>query len=250
LLKAAAKTRCNNQPENQLTEWINNIIVFNMLDNNAKSSLDAGPVSRGKARERLLEAAIQAFSTIGFDGVGPRHIAEAAGVNHSLVSYHFGSMDALWKEAVASLFGKYRDKLALRFEGLDGLDAETQLMIAIEDLVAFSRDNPMLHQIMTQEGRRMTPRLIWLVEQQLRPLHQWAVGVIRQGQAEGRVRAFDPSLIYYAMIALAATPFSIRAEFEAVTGLDPSAETTSRDIAAMIRFLVFNDREESRSPLA
>ena len=213
----------------------------------AKSRSEPAPVTRGEARGRLLEAAIQSFASHGFDAVGPRHIAEAAGVNHSLVTYHFGSMDELWKEAVASLFEKFRGRLTQRFEGLGGLNAEMRLTIAIEDMIAFARDNPMLHQIMTQEGRRMTPRLKWLIDRQLKPMFQMAAEMIREGQAQGSVRAFDPALLYYALIALSATPFSLRAEFKAVTGLDPATEETSRDIAEMIRFLVFNDRDEPRA---
>lgn len=213
-----------------------------------KARPETAPVARGEARGRLLDAAIQSFASHGFDAVGPRHIAEAAGVNHSLVTYHFGSMDELWKETVASLFDQFRDKLSKRFDGLDNLDIDTRITIAIQDLIAFSRDNPSLHQIMTQEGRRMTPRLKWLIDRQLKPLFQMTVGMLRDGQKQGRVRDFDPALLYYAMIALAATPFSIRAEFKAVTGRDPASEAATRDIAAMIRFLVFTDREEPRAP--
>ena len=206
------------------------------------------PVSRGEARSRLLAAAVQSFATLGFEAVGPRHVAEIAGVNHSLVTYHFGSMDELWKEAVSSLFDQFRDKLTARFEGLDALDVDTRLTIAIEDLIAFSRDNPALHQIMTQEGRRMTPRLRWLIDQRLKPMFQMTVGLLREGQKQGTVRDFDPALLYYAIIALAATPFSVRAEVKAITGRDPAGHAATRDIAEMIRFLVFEKRERSRAP--
>jgi hypothetical protein len=78
----------------------------------------------------------------------------------------------------------------------------------------------------------------------LKPLFGMTADLIRQGQAQGSVRNFDPALLYYAMIALAGTPFSIRAEFEAVTGRDPASASVTREIAGMIRFLVFSDREQ------
>ncbi len=195
--------------------------------------------TRGEARPRILAAAIEAFARHGFEGVGPRHVAELAGLNHSLVTYHFGSIEEVWKEAVSSLFESFRQHLIRRFQGLEGLDAETRLTIVIEDLVAYARDNPALHQIMLHEGRTMNLRQQWLVENQLRPMFRMARDLIDQGKLAGRVRDFDADLLYYAMIALAMTPFSIKAEFEAVTGRNP--EDLTRQIAAMIRCLLFTE---------
>jgi len=197
----------------------------------------SSPVARGEARPRILAAAIEAFARHGFEGVGPRHVAELAGLNHSLVTYHFGSMEELWKEAVSSLFETFRLHLIRRFQGLDGLDAEIRLNIVIEDLVSIARDNPALHQIMLHEGRTTNSRQEWLVENQLRPMYRMARDMIEQGKLAGRVRDFDADLLYYAMIAIAMTPFSLKAEFEAVTGRNP--EDLTRQIAAMIRCLMF-----------
>ncbi len=200
--------------------------------------------TRGEARPRILAAAIEAFARHGFEGVGPRHVAELAGLNHSLVTYHYGSVEALWKEAVSSLFESFRHHLIRRFQGLEGLDAETRLTIVIEDLVAHARDNPALHQIMLHEGRTMNPRQQWLVENQLRPMFRMARDMIEQGKLAGRVRDFDADLLYYAMISLAMTPFSLKAEFEAVTGRNP--EDLTRQIAAMIRCLLFVNEDQVR----
>ncbi len=209
----------------------------------AEPDTPARPTGKRDARERLLKAALHAFSSLGFEAVGPRMLGEMAGVNHSLVAYHFGSMDGLWREAVASLFVAYRERLDARLGGLDGLDAATQLSVGIEDLVAFSRDNPELHRIMTIEGRRGSPRLDWLIENQIGPLFARATALIRQGQADGTVRPFDPALLFYAMIGLAATPFSVSVEFERVTGGNPAQDGIVRELGRMIRFLVLTGRE-------
>lgn len=195
--------------------------------------------SRGEVRDQLLTAAIDAFAALGYEAVGPRLLCEKIGVNHSLVAYHFGSMNGLWQEAVGTLFATYRDRLRRRLEGLENLDVETRLTIAIEDVIDFSREYPMLHRIMTQEGRRQTDRLEWLIETHLQPMFEETTGLIRQGQEEGSIRHFDPGLLYYAIIGLAATPFSVGAEFEQVTGINPNHRETAKEIARMIKFLVF-----------
>ncbi|GAB5486977.1 MAG: hypothetical protein Pars2KO_05470 [Parasphingorhabdus sp.] len=47
-------------------------------------------------REQLLRAAIRAFAREGFRGASVRNIANSAGVNFPLVTYHFGSKEKLW----------------------------------------------------------------------------------------------------------------------------------------------------------
>lgn len=54
-----------------------------------------------EAREKLLEAALDAFAKHGFAGASTRDIARQAGVNLAAIPYHFGSKEGLHR-AVAS----------------------------------------------------------------------------------------------------------------------------------------------------
>ncbi len=49
----------------------------------------------GKGREALLRAAVDVVAQKGLRGLTYRAVAEAAGVNNTLVAHHFGSRDAL-----------------------------------------------------------------------------------------------------------------------------------------------------------
>lgn len=51
-------------------------------------------------REAILRSAIDAFTKHGYDGVGVREIARAAGVTAMLVNRYFGSKEQLFAEAV------------------------------------------------------------------------------------------------------------------------------------------------------
>ena len=42
------------------------------------------------AKDKLLAAGTELFAKKGFAGVSIRELAEAAGVNSALISYHFG----------------------------------------------------------------------------------------------------------------------------------------------------------------
>ena len=198
--------------------------------------------AREGARARLLGAALELFASKGFEGTGLREVATIAGVNHSLLIYHFGSMEKLWKAVVAELFEDYRRRVRERLSGLSALDPVTHLKVMIEDFTRFSMERPELHRIMTLEGRRHTPRMAWLVETYLKPAFKETAAVIARGQAEGTIRSFDPALLYYAIISLCATPSTFAPEIQAVTGRLVRTEATVVEIAAMMATLMFEPR--------
>jgi AcrR family transcriptional regulator len=52
--------------------------------------------AREKGHKKLLHAAIEAFASQGFDAASTRAIADQAGVNMALISYHFGGKEGLY----------------------------------------------------------------------------------------------------------------------------------------------------------
>ena len=52
------------------------------------------------SREKILRAAIQIFAEKGLAGASVRAITSAAGVNHALIGYYFGSKVALYEEVL------------------------------------------------------------------------------------------------------------------------------------------------------
>jgi AcrR family transcriptional regulator len=57
-------------------------------------------------REQLLHAALKVYSTAGTRGATTRRIAEEAGVNEVTLFRHFGSKDALLRDAVVSVYDR------------------------------------------------------------------------------------------------------------------------------------------------
>lgn len=62
------------------------------------------PKGGSDARQRLLNAARAQFLISGYRGTSARSIAREAGVDHSLVNYHFGTKRLLFAEAMALQF--------------------------------------------------------------------------------------------------------------------------------------------------
>lgn len=64
------------------------------------TSSTARPRNAAATRQAILDAAVTAFTRHGYDGVGVRDIAAAAGVTAMLVNRYFGSKEGLFVEVV------------------------------------------------------------------------------------------------------------------------------------------------------
>lgn len=54
----------------------------------------------GRARQALIDAAIELFGASGFEAVGTRALCERAGTNLAAIRYHFEGKDGLYRAAV------------------------------------------------------------------------------------------------------------------------------------------------------
>jgi AcrR family transcriptional regulator len=70
--------------------------------------------ARQQATVALMDAAEHLLYEVGYAGVTTRAVAEAAGVNHGLVHYYFGSMEELLTQTLT----RFVEQLALALEGL------------------------------------------------------------------------------------------------------------------------------------
>jgi AcrR family transcriptional regulator len=63
-------------------------------------------------RRKLIAAALELFGRKGFDGVGAREIAAAAGAPLAAIPYHFGTKDALYRAALEQVRARMGEGLA------------------------------------------------------------------------------------------------------------------------------------------
>ena len=99
------------------------------------------PKGKTGTREALIEGAIECLRERGFARTTARHVVAAAGVNLGAIGYHFGSMEALLGEAVASVFRRW----LFRIQSSVTLDDETTfedllLQVCTEAAKVFRKD--------------------------------------------------------------------------------------------------------------
>jgi AcrR family transcriptional regulator len=61
-------------------------------------------------REALIDAATELFAERGFEGTRVDQIAQSAGVNKAMISYHFGGKKCLYNEILAATLNSAHDR--------------------------------------------------------------------------------------------------------------------------------------------
>ena len=90
---------------------------------------------RGEAtRRRLIEAAVRVFGENGFDSVGTREIADAAGANQAAIPYYFGGKDGLHRAAAQDVAAVGRAALSPLLEQLKTTALESLSKEELADL--------------------------------------------------------------------------------------------------------------------
>ena len=144
-----------------------------------------------QTRERLLNAAREAFSQHGFQGATVREICRRAEANVAAVNYHFGSKDGLFAEAL-----NFAPLKAMQLANVKAdEDPEVRLRLFIRDfmLMLLDETNGSLPcRIMARELADPTPALDKIVREAIAPLHEFLGKLLREiagektGEAELR----------------------------------------------------------------
>ncbi|MEN3976424.1 TetR family transcriptional regulator [Emcibacter sp. SYSU 3D8] len=83
--------------------------------------------------ERILDAAERLFSRRGFYGASLRDIAKDAGVQMSLVNYHFGPKEDLFRQVVRRRADEHASAIAASLEAL--LERQERESVTVEDVI-------------------------------------------------------------------------------------------------------------------
>jgi AcrR family transcriptional regulator len=199
-------------------------------------------------RERILEAALQAFAERGFDGATTREIAARAGANLGLLQYHFGGKLPLWRAAVDRAFAALRDGLGDVMREAAAADDRDRLRLLIRRYVRFVARNPEFLMIMHQEGKRAGPRTRWLVDRHVKPLYETTVRFVERAQRGGHLpAAISPVHFHYILAGSVGLIFHQAAECRRLTGMDPGDEALIEAHADAVEHLFLGRRREDAS---
>lgn len=104
------------------------------------------------SKDALLKAAKKVFATKGYDGATVKDIAEAAGVNVSLVSYHFDGKENLFRTCIRQFAESRLDAFTKILKGPESLeDMRVRLTLFVEDFFDYDQREPEINAIMHRD---------------------------------------------------------------------------------------------------
>lgn len=182
-------------------------------------------VSSG-AKEEILQEALKLFAAHGFGGASTRDIARAAGVNHALIKYHFGSKEALWHSAVNWLFARLDDAVKAGREEYAGCDDPVErFRINLRHYIRYCAEHPEHARIMVQESHTGNPRLAWIVDEHI-SRSRWLEDDLLQGLVDcGALPRMSLIHLRYIFAGVCQTLFTLGPEAELMYGVDVHHKT-------------------------
>lgn len=147
-------------------------------------------------RQALLQAGAELFSERGFDGVPIGAVADRAGVNKALISYHFRGKRGLYRAILEAGFAVMTARLkAIEAEAPTARDA---LRAFLDAFLQVTRDRPGFPTLFLREV------LAQGIEPTVVPYLAEIVGVSRRlaarGAREGLFRRVDPLLFHFGLV--------------------------------------------------
>lgn len=169
------------------------------------------------SRQRILDAALQEFSTKGLDGARVDKIAEASAANKNMIYHYFKSKEQLFIAVLENVYEAVRTRqqdLVLR--DLDPIAAMRRLVDRTADIwIELPEFNRLLASENLHEARhvRKSKKIIGMYN----PLIQSIRSILDRGVAEGVFRPdIDPIDLYISITSLSAYYVAHRFTFEAI----------------------------------
>jgi AcrR family transcriptional regulator len=191
------------------------------------------------ALDAILDAAMRAFATYGYDGVSVRTLNRELGVSHNLIHQRFGSKQGLWYAAVDRAFSQQITTLATSFDPTlaDPLD---QLNHAIRRFVLYSAERPELLGLMNIEARVDSERLDHIYDNYLAPALAPLGRLLDHLHENGRIRPISLRALFFLIAHGAAAPFTLVALARHLDNRDPLDPEQVAEQAALTADVITN----------
>ena len=185
-------------------------------------------------QQKLLDAAIEAFSENGFKGTSTRDIAERAGVHHPLITYHFKNKDLLWRAAADRVFSDFTETLRAALQDYPGTNPKARMASMVRTYVGYAKRHPAMHKVLVQEASHPNPRLDWLIETHLKPLFDASFGLIEELQRVGVAPPGNPALLFNMIRLASGGLLTLANELKNSSGLDFDDPSTLDELADLV----------------
>ncbi|CAM5321429.1 MAG TPA: TetR family transcriptional regulator C-terminal domain-containing protein [Mesorhizobium sp.] len=185
-------------------------------------------------RELILEAALEVFSTHGFRGATIDQIAEAAGMSKPNLLYYFRRKEEIHETLIQRLLDTWLGPL----RELDDVgDPLTELRSYIRRKLEMARDYPRESRLFANEILQGAPRIMPLLEGELKSLVEEKVAIIKGWMRAGKIVRTDPWHLIFSIWATTQHYADFDVQVRAVLGPDLGGDGRFEDAARFLEQL-------------
>jgi TetR/AcrR family transcriptional regulator len=185
-------------------------------------------------RELILEAALEVFSTHGFRGSTIDQIAEAAGMSKPNLLYYFRRKEDIHEALIQRLLKTW---LAPLRELSETGDPIAELRGYIRRKLEMARDYPRESRLFATETLQGAPRIMPLLEGELKTLVDEKAAVITGWMRAGRIATTDPRHLIFSIWATTQHYADFDVQVRAVLGPERGGEGRFEDAARFLEQL-------------
>ena len=168
------------------------------------------------AKDKLLAAGTMMFAAKGFAGVSIRELATEAGVNSSLISYHFGGKEGLYEAVITAQY----ERLIVKFEAIAASTSSVEEKIRMyADVIRrnHTEDQPLMARLVQGELSSPTACMEKVLRKYTFRIAQIVSDVLRQGIQSGSFRQdVDPVLAALSLAGMLNFYFILREVTKAI----------------------------------
>jgi TetR/AcrR family transcriptional regulator len=189
---------------------------------------------QAEKREAILEAALDVFSTHGFRGATIDQVAAAAGMSKPNLLYYFRRKDDIYTALIQRLLDNWLGPL----RELDDIgDPLFELRSYIRRKLEMARDFPRESRLFANEILQGAPRIMPMIEGELKSLVDEKAEIIKGWIRSGRIRNTDPYHLIFSIWATTQHYADFDAQVRAVLGPDRGADGRFEDAARFLEGL-------------
>jgi TetR/AcrR family transcriptional regulator len=198
------------------------------------------PAKKGRTRiqtekrELILEAALEMFSAHGFRGSTIDQIAEAAGMSKPNLLYYFRRKEDIHEALIQRLLKTWLQPLRELDEAGDPI---TELRSYIRRKLEMARDYPRESRLFANEILQGAPRIMPLLEGELKTLVEEKAEIISNWMRAGRIATTDPRHLLFSIWATTQHYADFDVQVRAVLGPDRGSDSRFEDAARFLEQL-------------
>lgn len=191
-----------------------------------------------KTRAAILNAAENEFSQNGFKGASVRDIGERANVEFTLINYHFGNKEQLWRAVISN-------KYTILFDAWEALEIDEdktafeKLKLVTLEAAKFTANNRIYFGMVLREMQGGSERFHWLADTFLARGRDYVLPLVKQAQSDGDLPPGDPEIIHYILAGAALSLPNMAGEFEHFTGRSIESEAEKTAFINTLQSLLF-----------